>query len=108
VADERKPLEVGLDRIIAEHEAEPFPSLSDKIADYVRGRMAVFDHGEGLTERELEVIQLVARGLTNKEIATSLGMATKTAGNHLQHIFEKTGVTTRAAATMYAMQHGLL
>jgi HD-GYP domain-containing protein (c-di-GMP phosphodiesterase class II) len=61
-----------------------------------------------LTERELEVIRLLSRGLTNKEIATSLDISTKTAGNHLQHIFEKIGVTTRAAATLYAMQHGLL
>jgi HD-GYP domain-containing protein (c-di-GMP phosphodiesterase class II) len=61
-----------------------------------------------LTTRELEVLRLLARGLTNKEIATSLDMSPKTAGNHLQHIFEKLGVTTRAAATMHAMQRALL
>ena len=62
----------------------------------------------GLTEREVEVLRLVARGMTNKEVAASLDIATKTAGNHVQHIFEKIGVTTRAAATLFAMQKGLL
>jgi DNA-binding NarL/FixJ family response regulator len=65
-------------------------------------------HPCGLTEREVEVLRLVARGLTNKEVAVALGVSTKTAGNHLQNIFEKIGVTTRAAATGFAMQEGLL
>jgi DNA-binding NarL/FixJ family response regulator len=56
----------------------------------------------------VEVIRLLARGLTNKEIATRLGISTKTAGNHVQHVYEKIGVTTRAAAAFYAMQHGLV
>jgi HD-GYP domain-containing protein (c-di-GMP phosphodiesterase class II) len=60
-----------------------------------------------LSEREVEVIRLLARGLTNKEIAAALGISPKTAGNHVQHLFEKVGVTTRAAATLYAMHHGL-
>jgi HD-GYP domain-containing protein (c-di-GMP phosphodiesterase class II) len=62
----------------------------------------------GLSDRELEVLRLVARGLTNKEVAVALGISTKTAGHHVQHIFEKLGVTTRAAATMIAMQRGLV
>lgn len=61
-----------------------------------------------LSDREVEVIRLLARGLTNKEIANRLGISAKTAGNHVQHVFEKAGVTTRAAAAMYAMQHGLV
>ncbi|HTJ47007.1 MAG TPA: HD domain-containing phosphohydrolase [Kofleriaceae bacterium] len=61
-----------------------------------------------LTERELEVLRLVARGLTNKEVASALSISTKTAGHHVQHIFEKLGVTTRAGATMAAMQRGLV
>jgi HD-GYP domain-containing protein (c-di-GMP phosphodiesterase class II) len=62
----------------------------------------------GLTEREIDVLRLVARGLTNKEIASALDISTKTAGNHLQNIYEKLGVTTRSAAALFAMQHGLL
>lgn len=62
----------------------------------------------GLTDRERAVLRLVARGLTNKEVAVALDISTKTAGHHVQHIFEKIGVTTRAAASMFAMQHGLV
>jgi HD-GYP domain-containing protein (c-di-GMP phosphodiesterase class II) len=62
----------------------------------------------GLTDRELDVLRLVARGLTNKEVATKLDISTRTAGHHLEHIFEKIGVNTRAGATMFAMQHQLL
>jgi HD-GYP domain-containing protein (c-di-GMP phosphodiesterase class II) len=65
-------------------------------------------HAAGLTERELEVVRLLARGLTNKEIASRLEISVKTAGHHVQHIFEKAGVTTRAAATLFAMQNGLI
>ena len=65
-------------------------------------------HAAGLTERELEVVRLLARGLTNKEIASALDISVKTAGHHVQHIFEKAGVTTRAAAALFAMQSGLV
>jgi HD-GYP domain-containing protein (c-di-GMP phosphodiesterase class II) len=61
----------------------------------------------GLTDREIDVLRLLARGLTNKEIASTLDISTKTAGHHVQHIFEKLGVTTRAGATMAAMQRGI-
>jgi HD-GYP domain-containing protein (c-di-GMP phosphodiesterase class II) len=62
----------------------------------------------GLSEREVEVLRVLARGKTNKEIATTLEISVKTAGNHVQHIFEKIGVTTRAAATLFAMQNDLI
>ena len=65
-------------------------------------------HPAGLTDRELEVVRLLAQGLTNKEIATALDISAKTAGHHVQHIFEKAGVTTRAAATLFAMQNALI
>jgi HD-GYP domain-containing protein (c-di-GMP phosphodiesterase class II) len=63
---------------------------------------------DGLSEREVEVLRLVARGLTNKEIAAALDISVKTAGHHVEHIFTKIGVTTRAAAGLYAMQNDLL
>lgn len=62
----------------------------------------------GLTDREIDVLRLVARGLTNKEVATHLDISVKTAGNHLQSVFQKLGVTTRAGATMIAMQRGIV
>jgi DNA-binding NarL/FixJ family response regulator len=62
----------------------------------------------GLSDRELDVLRLVARGLTNKEVASSLEISVKTAGHHLEHIYDKLGVTTRSAAALFAMQHDLL
>jgi len=61
----------------------------------------------GLTDRELQVLRLLVQGMTNKEIATALDISTKTAGHHVQHVLEKLGVTTRAAATMIAMKAGI-
>lgn len=62
----------------------------------------------GLTEREVEVLGLIAFGLTNKQIAQELGIATKTAGNHVQNVLGKIGVSQRAAAAMFAMRAGLV
>jgi HD-GYP domain-containing protein (c-di-GMP phosphodiesterase class II) len=62
----------------------------------------------GLTPREVEVLRLLARGLSNKQIAASLVIAPKTVGNHVEHIYAKTGASNRAGAGLFAMQHGLL
>ena len=62
----------------------------------------------GLSEREVEVLRHVARGLTNKEIAVVLDISVRTAGHHVEHISQKIGATTRAAAGLFAMQHDLL
>jgi HD-GYP domain-containing protein (c-di-GMP phosphodiesterase class II) len=61
----------------------------------------------GLTEREAEVIALLARGLQTKQIARVLGISVKTADRHIEHAYRKIGVSTRAAATLFAMEHGL-
>jgi HD-GYP domain-containing protein (c-di-GMP phosphodiesterase class II) len=61
----------------------------------------------GLTEREAQVVGLIARGLQTKQVARALGISTKTADRHLQNAYAKVGVSTRAAATVFAMQHGL-
>jgi HD-GYP domain-containing protein (c-di-GMP phosphodiesterase class II) len=62
----------------------------------------------GLTAREVEVLILLARGLSNKQIAERLVITPKTAGNHVEHIYAKIGASSRAAAAMFAVQHGLL
>jgi HD-GYP domain-containing protein (c-di-GMP phosphodiesterase class II) len=62
----------------------------------------------GLTQREVEVLRLLARGLSNKEIAERLVISPKTVGNHVEHIYGKIGSSTRAAAGLFAMRHGLL
>jgi HD-GYP domain-containing protein (c-di-GMP phosphodiesterase class II) len=62
----------------------------------------------GLTRREVEVLVLLARGLSNKAIAAQLVVSPKTVGHHIEHIYRKIGCSTRAAASLFAMQHGLL
>lgn len=62
----------------------------------------------GLTAREVEILRLLARGLLNKEIARRLHITPKTVGNHVQHIYAKIGVSSRAAAGLFATEHGLL
>ena len=62
----------------------------------------------GLTAREVEVLILLARGMSNKQIAGRLVITPKTAGNHVEHIYAKIGATSRATAAMFAVQHGLL
>jgi DNA-binding NarL/FixJ family response regulator len=62
----------------------------------------------GLTEREAEVVGLLARGLQTKQVARRLGISVKTADHHIQNAYRKIGVSSRAAATLFAMEHGLV
>jgi HD-GYP domain-containing protein (c-di-GMP phosphodiesterase class II) len=62
----------------------------------------------GLTGRELEVLELLVRGLSNRGIAARLTITPHTVATHVEHIFLKTGVSTRGAAAMYALRHGLV
>jgi HD-GYP domain-containing protein (c-di-GMP phosphodiesterase class II) len=66
------------------------------------------DRPAGLTEREAEVVGLLARGLQTKQVARALGISVKTADRHIQNAYGKIGVSTRAAATLFAMEHGLI
>ena len=61
-----------------------------------------------LTAREVEVLRLLARGLSNKEIAQQLVISPKTAGSHVENIYAKTGASNRAQASLFAVKHGLL
>jgi DNA-binding CsgD family transcriptional regulator len=62
----------------------------------------------GLTAREVEVLILLARGMSNRQIAEQLVITPKTAGNHVEHIYAKIDASSRAAAALFAVQHGLL
>lgn len=62
----------------------------------------------GLTAREVEVLRLVARGRSNKQIAAELSISPKTANAHIEHIYTKIGVTNRALASLFAVKHGLM
>ena len=62
----------------------------------------------GLTDREVEVLRLAARGQSNRQIAQQLSVSERTVGHHLAHTYDKTGRRTRAGAAVFAMEHGLL
>lgn len=62
----------------------------------------------GLSEREIEVLRLIARGASYKEVAGRLFISPKTAEHHVGHIYTKIGVSSRAAAALFAMEHDLL
>jgi len=65
-------------------------------------------HPAGLSEREIEILRLVAAGLTNRAIAESLTISGRTVDRHVSNIFTKLDVSTRAAATAFAYEHGLV
>jgi HD-GYP domain-containing protein (c-di-GMP phosphodiesterase class II) len=73
-----------------------------------RSERVVAPRPADLTERETEVLRLLARGNTNRAIARALAISVKTAGHHVEHIYEKTGCSTRAAAALFAAEHDLL
>lgn len=62
----------------------------------------------GLTDREMEVLQLIAQGRTNRQVADQLSISPKTVGRHVENIYTKAGVSTRAGAAVFAMEHRLL
>jgi HD-GYP domain-containing protein (c-di-GMP phosphodiesterase class II) len=62
----------------------------------------------GLTPREVEVLRLIARGASTREVARELGISQKTAGTHIERIYTKTGAHTRSTATIFALKNGLL
>ena len=62
----------------------------------------------GLSDREVEVLRLIARGCTNKQVAARLSLSVKTVGRHVENVYAKAGVNSRAAAAVFAMGHRLL
>jgi HD-GYP domain-containing protein (c-di-GMP phosphodiesterase class II) len=73
-----------------------------------RRRPTMVERPAGLTEREVDVLRLIARGQSNKQVGAVLGISPKTVGHHVEHIYTKAGVTTRAGATLFAMENDLL
>jgi HD-GYP domain-containing protein (c-di-GMP phosphodiesterase class II)/DNA-binding CsgD family transcriptional regulator len=66
------------------------------------------DWPAGLTSREVDILRLLARGMSNKQIAEELVISPKTASTHVEHIYSKLGVTNRALASLFAAKHGLI
>jgi DNA-binding NarL/FixJ family response regulator len=81
------------------------PSARSELAESPTATPAGLEH---LTARQIEVLRLVARGMTNAEIAEALFLSRRTVHAHLRSIFHKLDVGHRSAATRYAIQHGLL
>lgn len=77
-------------------------------ARHARRLLAARTRPGGLSQREIEVIRLVAKGCTNKEIARSLSLSDKTVARHLSNIFVKTGATSRSGATAFAFESGIV
>jgi HD-GYP domain-containing protein (c-di-GMP phosphodiesterase class II) len=114
---ERRPHRPALDAAGAEAELLKDASSGRLCPEAVDAVLAAAGHRvakrprdlpAGLTEREHEVLLALAAGKANKEIAEDLGISVKTAGNHIQHIFDKTGVRTRSAATVWAFERHLV
>jgi HD-GYP domain-containing protein (c-di-GMP phosphodiesterase class II) len=114
---ERRPHRRALDPASAEAELLREASEGNLCPEAVDAVLAAAGHRVaerprelpgGLTDRELEVLRALAAGQTNKEIADGLGISAKTAGHHIQHIFDKTGARTRTAATVWAFEHQLV
>lgn len=82
-------------RVVLDVVGQPAPKL--------RGELP-----SGLSPREVEVLAMVARGRSNKEIAAQLHLAEPTIKNHIARLYEKIGIRTRAAAALFANEHGLL
>ena len=85
--------------------------------DAVEAVLGVAGHGDnlrrqtwpsGLSDREIDVLRLISLGRTNREVAERLFISPKTVGRHIENIYAKIGVSTRPAATLFAMQHQLL
>jgi DNA-binding NarL/FixJ family response regulator len=100
-------------RAVAAGQSALDPVITGKVvAQFASGRSLpdvlanVKDEYEGLTEREMEILRLVGKGLTNKDIGQQLYISDRTVQAHLSNIFSKLGVNSRTEAVMYAVRRG--
>jgi HD-GYP domain-containing protein (c-di-GMP phosphodiesterase class II) len=84
------------------------PEAIEAVVAAAGGAAPRLERPAGLTPREVEVLRLVARGLATKQVARELGISPRTAGHHVENLYAKLGVSTRAAAALVAMEHGLV
>ena len=93
----------GAIRVVAEGKSPLAPSVATRLMQRMRG-----SEEEALSTREIEVLELVARGTSNKEIAKQLWVSETTVKSHMLHIFDKLGVTDRTAAVTEALKRGII
>ena len=91
--------------------ADAFQALIEElggVSQRSRQRVRQQEWPAGLTDREVEVLRLVAKGLNRREAAKALFVSEGTIRSHLEHIYGKIGISNRSAATLFSMEHGLL
>jgi len=93
----------GAIRLVAEGKSPLAPGVATRLMQRMRG-----SEEEGLSTREIEVLELVARGTSNKDIAKELWVSETTVKSHMLHIFDKLGVTDRTAAVTAALKRGII
>ena len=93
----------GAIRVVAEGKSPLAPTVATRLMQRMRG-----SEEEALSTREIEVLELVARGTSNKEIAKQLWVSETTVKSHMLHIFDKLGVTDRTAAVTEALKRGII
>ena len=86
----------------------PRPAKPEPIGHRPMSQAGHASRPAGLSERECEVLGLLARGLATKQVARRLGISPKTCDHHIQRLYGKAGVSTRAGATLFALEHGLV
>lgn len=84
------------------------PSVAEHIAGLLSKRSAERNHYDGLTQRELQMVAMIARGMVAKEIAHELHISDKTVRNHISNIYRKLGIFDRSQAVLYAIKKGLV
>ena len=99
-------MEAAIEYVLSEE--EPSTTTLSSAASKQPSTPPAPEHPAGLTPREVEVLGLVATGLTSAQVATQLFLSTRTVDTHLTSIYHKLGVTSRAAATRFAVEHGLV
>jgi DNA-binding CsgD family transcriptional regulator len=98
---------MSMDRAIEYAHSEEVPSITTSSSTSEQRSAPAPAHPAGLTSREVEVLGLVAAGMTSAQIAKELFLSPRTVDTHLTSIYHKLGVTSRSAATRFALEHGL-